>query len=145
MKSEINFYKEECTTYNISEKRFGLIDPGEKQKAIVDTDNEDRWEATVDNRSGETINFTAIDNCIDIFRENGDMHNRCDGMLTGAGHIIFVELKNREKNWITDAVESQLKPTIQKFKENYDISIYNKRFAYVCNKSHPQFKYSRMG
>lgn len=124
---------------------FGLIDPGSQQKVRVDFCNESLWEAVVDNRSGKSLNFTAIDNCIDIYREDGNMDNRCDGMLTGVGYIIFVELKNVEKkNWITEAVEKQLQPTIDKFIANHDISAYRKKFAYVCNRSHPQFKSSRM-
>lgn len=145
MSERINFYKEDCTTQNITEPKFGLIDPGAQQKVRVDFCNDSLWEAVVDNRSGKPLNFTAIDNCIDIYREDGNMDNRCDGMLTGAGYIVFVELKNVEKrSWITDSVDRQLQPTIEKFIANHDISGFKKKFAYVCNKSHPQFKSSRM-
>lgn len=50
----------------------------------------------------------------------------------------------KKKNWITDAVEKQLQPTIEKFISNHDITVYRKKFAYVCNRSHPQFKSSRL-
>lgn len=145
MSEGINFYREECVTQNITEPKFGLIDPGEHQPARVDFGDEALWEAVVDNRSGKPLNFIAIDNCIDIYREDGNMDNKCDGMLTGAGYIVFVELKNVEKkSWITDAVEKQLQPTIEKFIANHNISVYRKKFAYVCNRAQPQFKSSRM-
>lgn len=141
---DINFFTEECQTENIMAERFGICDPGKGGKAFVDYNNEDSWVAIVENKSGEPINFTAIDNCVEIYREDGNMDNRCDAMITGAGHIIFIELKNQEKDWIQHAVDEQLQTTITHFRANHPIDHYRKRSAYACNKRHPQFQYSHM-
>ncbi len=72
------------------------------------------------------------------------MDFRCDAMLTGAGYIIFIELKDQMGNWINHAVNDQLQTTIDHFKSNNDIYQYPKRLAYACNKRHPRFQYSNM-
>ncbi len=141
---KVDFFIPACQTLNISAPVFGLSDPQDGGPAYVDLVNSDIWVAEVDNRSDQPLNFTAVDNCIDIFREDGQMDNRCDGILTGGDYIIFVELKDQRGEWIQHAVENQLKTTIRYFKENYDIARYKKRFAYACNRRHPQFQYSHM-
>lgn len=140
----IDFFVPACQTLNISAPIFGLTDPQDGGPAYVNLSNPSLWVAKVENRSNRPLNFTAVDNCIEIFREDGQMDNRCDGILTSEEYLIFVELKDQREEWIQHAVENQLKTTIKYFKENYDISRYSKRFAYACNKRHPQFQYSHM-
>ncbi|NJO14694.1 MAG: hypothetical protein HC877_02815 [Thioploca sp.] len=66
------------------------------------------------------------------------MERRCDGMLTYTDNIIFVELKNQRKNWISDAVE-QLKITIECFTKHHDLNLFKRKRAFACNKKHPNF------
>ena len=141
---KVDFFVEECRTDNISSPRFGICDPGNHLPACVSHDNEDTWVAVVENQSGKAINFTAIDNCIEIRRENGEMDNRCDAMLTNPDTIIFIELKVQDKDWIHHAVNVQLQSTIDHFKANHAIEKFRRRIAYACNRRHPQFQYSRM-
>lgn len=138
----IDFFQPQCTTVNVTARHFGICDPQDGGKAFVDYDDYDSWIAVVRNDSGEALNFTAIDNCIDIRRENGDMENRCDALLTGPHHIIFVELKDVNSDWIQHAVHDQLQTTIDIFKQHHPIQKYSKRFAYACNKQHPRFQVS---
>ncbi len=141
---KIDFFIPACQTSNISDLVFGITDPQDGGPAYIDLSNPQVWIAEVENRSKKTLNFTAVDNCIDIYRTDGQMDNRCDGILTGEDYLIFIELKDQRSEWIQHAVENQLKTTIRYFAQNYDISKYKKRFAYVCNKRHPQFQYSHM-
>lgn len=144
MDMPIDFFIEPCQTANIRAERFGICDPQDGGKAYVDFDHEEDWVAVVENRSGEPLNFTAIDNCIEILRPDGSMDNRCDAMLTGAGQIVFIELKIQKSDWIQHAVNDQLQTTIDHFRDNHSLDAYRKRSAYACNKSHPYFHHSNM-
>lgn len=141
---KIDFDKPSCQTAGILHPVFGLVDPQDKGPAYVSISNKDEWVAEVENRSGQPLHFTAVDNCVEIMRPDGQMDYRCDGLLTGAGYLIFVELKDQRGEWIQHAVEHQLMTTIIHFKDNCDIGRYKKRYAYACNKRHPQFQYSHM-
>ena len=122
-------------------KNFGICDDEDesaKTPAYVSIDPTDKWVAIVQNRTEKPINFTAVDNCIEIRRANGDMDNRCDAILTNDEHIVFIELKvQRTSGWITHAVDEQLQTTIDHFKENCDIDKYRyKRLLFVTENFH---------
>lgn len=141
----IDFFIQACQTENITDKVFGLCDDDDnsvKTPAYISRDVNDKWIAKVNNTSGKSLNFTAIDNCVEIKRDNGDMESRCDAMLTNEDNIVFVELKTKNSDWIKGAVEDQLQTTIDYFKENHDISKYKKKRAFVCNRKHPNFQVS---
>lgn len=87
------------------------------------------------------MNFTAVDNCVVVRRDNDDMENRCDAMLSNADNLVFVELKNERQKWFPHAVE-QLQKTIYVFKQYNDVSMYKRKRAYACNVRHPNFAYS---
>lgn len=124
-----------------TEKLFGICDNQDGQKAFIDKANQDKWIATVKNDKNSEILFNAIDNCIDILRDNGKMDdNRCDGMLTYENNIVFIELKDKMKRWIPDAI-NQLKTTIEHFISNHDISVYQHKRAFAVNKQRPHFNY----
>lgn len=142
--ARIDFFIEKCQTLGITEKEFGICDnddAAEKTPAYVSFADKHKWCATVINNSGNSLNFTAVDNCIEVYIENGDIENRCDAMLSNQDYLIFIELKVVRKNWLSHAVE-QLQATIDVFKENNDISRYNKIQAFACNRKHPNFSYS---
>lgn len=141
---KVDFFIESCQTVNIIAPLFGIIDPQDGGPAYVEFSNPEIWVAIVENRSDLSLNFTAVDNCVEILRSDGQMDYRCDGILTGGDYLIFVELKDQRGEWIQHAVEKQLKTTILNFKSNCDISRYKKKYAYACNKQHPQFQYSHM-
>lgn len=141
---KINFFPEECRTDNVTAPLFGIIDGDSGCKAYVDYEHPADWEAVVKNKSGKALTFVAIDNCIEILRENGEEENRCDAMLTGNGYLVFIELKNQKEDWIRRAVTEQLETTVTLFGKNHSLEGYSKKLAYACNKRHPHFQSSKM-
>lgn len=125
----INFFEKECQE-TTDEDCFGICDLVDKTPAFISTIREEKWIAIVHNKEKTKITFTAIDNCIPIYRPNGEMESRCDGMLTYEKNIIFVELKNvkkrRNKIWREEGIE-QIKTTIQIFSSNHNLSVFEKK------------------
>ena len=137
------FAEEEC----VEDSLFGICDdPDESAKtpAYVNRDikQQEQWGARVINKSDSSVAFNAIDNKIEITRDDGNTENRCDAMLHNDKCLVFVELKSQMRNWIKYAVEIQLATTIRIFKENHDITKFHKPVAYVCNTQHPCFSVS---
>lgn len=140
----IDFFEGET---EINSEFFGICDnpdTGVKTPAYIDSDigNENKWIAVVNNHSKAPVYFNPIDNNIEIKREDGEMENRCDALLHNNYWIAFIELKAQRRNWIKRAVEEQLVPTINVFKQNHDISRFKHRYAYACNRLKPKFSYS---
>ena len=104
----------------------------------------------VENEELKEIHFIAIDNCIDIWRDEvrKEMDNRCDGMLWYEATIVFVELKDREskkdKNAWVEEGEKQLKRTIEYFEKTEQSGKFTEKRAYIANKAHPKFKGSQL-
>lgn len=146
MNDNIDFFIPKCQTNNITETSFGICDDPDKlvkTPAYVSFSKDKEWTAVVKNISGNAVNFTAIDNCVEIRRENGEMDFRCDAMLTNKDNIIFVELKDQKTyGWKKHAVNDQLQTTINRFKESHDIEHYKHKRVFVCNKKHPYFNVS---
>jgi len=135
----VDFSKPECRRIT-SAPVFGLCDDDDKLPAYLDSVNSAIWIATVINVSQKDVTFTAIDNCIEIFRENGDLESRCDVMLTSDICLYLVELKNKVSDWRSEGID-QLEATITTLK-NADSAFYfsfRKRKAYVANRRHPHF------
>ena len=147
---EIDFFKSQCQSVS-NKKRFGLCDEqNNKQPAYLDERNGAKWIAVVENEELKKIHFIAIDNCIDIWRDEvkKEMDNRCDGMLWYETSIIFVELKDRvskkDKNaWVEDG-EKQLKRTIAYFEKTEQSDKFTEKRVYIANKAHPTFKESQL-
>lgn len=122
--------------------RFGLCDDVAPVNcphtpAYIDESDEDKWTAVVANTERKTVTFYPIDNCIEILRPNGEMDNRCDGMLEYAKNLIFVELKDRKNaGWVAEGL-NQLKITILNFKAYHNADDYNSITARLCNKQRP--------
>jgi hypothetical protein len=143
----INFFDANCQSQT-NQYKFGLCDDPNKDKdpAYIDTVDCSKWIAIVENNQEIEVIFTAIDNCIEIFRSNGERENRCEGMLTYNNHIIFVELKTRKsknRDWCGDG-ENQLRKTINVFIANHDLAIYKSKKAYIANNKKPNFQSSQM-
>jgi len=142
----INFCKIECQTIT-DKKRFGIYDAEDKSPAILKYDDEDSWNATVINNNCKNLLFTAIDNCIEIRRANGDMDNRCDCMLTYEETLLLIELKNKRDSWQSEGL-FQIEATIKQM-INENIQFYNqfkKRKAIVANRKNqfPSFQESNI-
>jgi hypothetical protein len=141
----INFFDTNCQSQT-NQPKFGLCDdpPPSKDPAYININDSRKWIAIVENNQEINVIFTAIDNCIQIFRSDGKMDNRCDGMLTYNNNIIFVELKERKYTnsvWIDDG-EKQLRKIISVFINNHDLQIFKSKKAYIANSKKPQFQYS---
>lgn len=124
--------------------RFGLCDDVAlincpKTPAYIDESSEEKWTAVVSNTHLETATFYPIDNCIEIRRPNGEMDNRCDGLLKYNNNLIFVELKDRcsTHKWIADGLK-QLKITINNFKAHHNANAFASISAQLCNKQRPR-------
>ena len=133
----IDFFEARCQS-NTMATLFGVCDNQAGSPAFIDMLDQNIWIAKVINDSGTEITLTAIDNCINILRADGSMDRRCDAMLTYTDNIVFVELKDQNKAWITDAVE-QIETTIINFINNHDITVFRHKRAFTANKQHPQF------
>jgi len=135
----VNFFDSNCQEPPIDKPLFGICDNQNGERAYTDITDQNKWIATVENNNQVAIIFTAIDHCIEIRGENGDMDKRCDGMITYPDNIVFIELKDKEASWISDAI-NQLEVTINHFIANHDLNIYKHKRAFACNKRHPRFQ-----
>ena len=134
----INYFLN-CKTES-KKKKFGLCDdqPPISNPAYIDETNPLKWIGIVNNSLEKDICFNAIDNCIDIRRPDNSMESRCDGVLSYQKNLVFVELKEREGGqWLKKGRE-QLTATINRFKQECDITQYTSLKGYVCNNLRPQ-------
>jgi hypothetical protein len=144
----IDFKVATCQTVS-NKNEFGLCDdpPPVRKPAYIDENDGRKWIEVVvnDDRYHYAVTFTAIDNCIDIRRDDGTMDKRCDGVLTYDSNVIFVELKARGalgSAWVKDA-ESQLRTTISYFEKTEYAEEFSQKRAYIANSEHPRFKVSQ--
>lgn len=139
----VDFNEKKCQTAS-KRKIFGICDdpPPAKKPAYIDEINGSNWIAVVENEHQYPVTFTAIDNCIEILKEDGKMKQRCDGMLTYNSTVIFVELKDRDaqRNAWVEAAIPQLKSSIKSFEDTLTSENYEKKLAYISNKQNPKFK-----
>lgn len=142
---EIDFFSKDIFRESPrTDSLFGIndaIEEGEKEgRAYTTTSKEKKWNATVENKENKTVTFQPLDHNIEARDKNGNQYSLCDGMLftEGYGEIIFVELKNRSKDWVKENI-GQLKSTISLFVSNHDYQKWRKRTAYASNNRHPQF------
>ena len=139
----INFFEANCQTI-IKAVEFGLCDdppPPSNVPAYIDTVNPSKWIAVVKNKNQISVTFTAIDGCIMIKRPNGEDSKRCDAMLTYENKIIFVELKESNREESFDGCIGQLIETISFFSQNYPLNQYQRKTAHIANKLKPNFQF----
>jgi len=138
----IDFFRVQCQRPT-RETRFGLFDAEDNTPAKILYADEPSWNATVLNNDQKEILFTAIDNCIDIWRNQNEMESRCDAMMTYESNLLFIELKNRRNTWQEEGL-SQIESTIKGMIEEQNVFYYsfNKRKAIVANARHqfPHFQ-----
>lgn len=129
-----------------SSKKFGICDKPAPSiiPAYINEDTPSTWIGIVNNPNKFEVTFNAIDNCLEIFRENGSRDKKCDGLLSYENNLIFVELKERaSRNWLMTG-KKQLTATIKRFKQEHDTSKFDSIKASICNKLKPQFKYGNL-
>jgi hypothetical protein len=119
---------------------FGLCDDGNNTKAYSNSDNSDKWIATVVNENKRNIRFTPIDNNIIVYKENSTDHESlCDGMLTFTDTLYFAELKDKKDRWMSEG-KQQLISTIKIFNENHPCTPFKHKKAFICNKRYHHFQ-----
>ena len=135
----MNFFEPACQEPPRTDAKFGICDDREGLPAYTNHLETSRWTATVVNLDPPiALTFTAIDKCvIQDHEETG--RGRCDGMLISANHLYFIELKDQQANWIPHAIE-QLESTIQYFLAHHDLSAFQHKKAFACNRKHPRFQ-----
>ena len=114
--------------------------PVKELPAFIDYDNKKEWNAVIESLGRNDFNFIAIDNNIPYYDKNGNEKNRCDAIIWTESTIVFIELKNQQKDWFEEAV-FQLKSTINFFDEVDGLEKFKFKKAYACNKAHPYFNY----
>ncbi len=136
----INFFNTNCKESAKKEKLFGICDDQNGTKAYTDITDDTKWIAKVINESEIYVTFTAIDNCICIYKpDSNDKESSCDGMLTFTQNLYLIELKKQGTGgWIADA-KAQLENTIKLISINNDLSSFRYKKAFACNKKHPYF------
>lgn len=136
----VNFFETQCKEESRNIKQFGICDDQNGTKAYTDILNRTIWIAEVKNDNEIDVIFTAIDNCIIVFKEGTkDEESSCDGMLTFSQSLFLVELKKQGTGgWISDA-KRQLENTIKLISKNHDLSNFRYKKAFACNRKHPSF------
>lgn len=118
--------------------KFGLCDDEKATPARISYNTKEKWNATVINQNNTDIVFIAVDHCILKLDKNGNRISSCDCILSYPLNIIFVELKNKGSDWISEGIR-QLRSSIKLYKDHANISSFRKRRAVVANRKHPSF------
>ena len=126
----------------VSAARFGIIDL-EPYACTTFSMPDSKWGAVVSNQDCTVVQFIPVDHNIPFVDANGDMMQRCDGMLYDLNHtyVAFIELKDRMADWVSEAI-AQLESTVRVFVDNHGNVALGHRFAYACNVRHPYFSQS---
>lgn len=125
---------------------FGLCDDsppvGPGQPAYVEESNPARWIARVENPTStpRTITFKPVDHCIQAFQPDGSLERSCDGMLIQGRTVAFVELKEKNRDWLQDGAE-QLGLTIAQFRYSHGADFFLIWRAHLANSRKPHFQY----
>jgi len=137
----VNFFESTCREASKTESEFGICDDQNQTKAYTLTTNKNKWIATVKNDNNKSVSFTAIDNCILVYKEGTkDKESTCDGMLNFTDSLYLVELKDKgHSGWKAEAV-SQLENTIRLINEHHNLDTVKYKKAYACNKKFPVFR-----
>ena len=136
----INFFNNQCKELPKTDKTIGICDDQDGKRAYTDSTDPSKWLATIKNENQLSISFTAIDNCMNIIKEESkNRESTCDGMLTFSDSLFLVELKKqRTGGWISDAI-GQLENTIKILLSNHNLEAYKYKKAFACNRRHPRF------
>lgn len=136
----VNFLESDCKEPARTDNLFGICDDQDGSKAYTSITDNTNWIARVINNMDLTISFTAIDNCIIVFKEGTkDKESTCDGMLIFQDSLYLVELKIQGTGGWLPIAKGQLENTIKLLHTNHNLSAFKYKKAYACNKKHPNF------
>ena len=126
-----------------TDTEFGIGDDGRMSFTTIE---EKDTITVVKNPAGISLQFVPVDHNIPIKNESGGEASLCDAMIytpfaIERKDIYFIELKDRSKNWISEALD-QLKSTIHYFSQQYPNELFRFRTATASNKQRPFFDYS---
>ena len=143
----VDFFTSGCQS-TLNDKLFGLCDdpPPANTPAYTCITHSTKWIAKVTNDKKFDVLFVAIDKCLNLRKPSGHMDSSCDAMIVYNNKIVFVELKECDDNknaWIKKA-DSQLRNTIEHFKQNHSLMNYSDKKAYIANNKHPNFRSTQM-
>jgi len=119
-----------------NERRFGICDDKPHQRAYIKIEHDLSWIAVIKNNGRQIVTFTAIDNCIEFNKGNGKKESRCEGVLTYAETIIFIDAKERKgdaKTWAKDA-DKQLRSTIALIESKVNLDAFTEKKAAITNR-----------
>lgn len=135
----VDFFETECKEIARTDDTFGICDDDNGEKAYTTIEDRNKWIAIVKNNTQKNVSFTAIDNCIEVFKKGtSNQESTCDGMLTFEETIYLIELKNQKSNWMNKAIQ-QLENTIKLILKHHDLTDFKYKKAFACNKNHPRF------
>lgn len=129
----IDFFKAKCCS-KTSEPIFGIYDAPPATLSFV---NAEKWNVKIDNENLKEITHTAIDQCLDIHKSEGE---RCESVIFYDDIITFIELKDRAGGRWAGKARDQLKNTINLFKRDVGVSEYKKLYGHIANRQRPIFK-----
>ena len=133
---KVNFFAQEHRKEPVKQDELlGICDPEGESPAYTTTEHgDDKWCAVIENKQRKMFQFIAIDKNIEILRSDGNLENRCDGMIYVAAsrELCFVELKDDRVGYISNA-KSQLLKTLKCFLTNVFITVHFYELLFLCN------------
>ena len=103
----------------------------EPVKVVLDKQNLDYKYIVVDNALHQTLEFTPVDNKIEIKKEDGNTDSVCDALVTSDKRLSFIEIKDWRQGWKSKAKE-QCGNTLKHFSAAHPEDKRRKQ-AYLCN------------
>lgn len=132
----VDFFDPQWYAEHTSERLFFIYDKEDGSCAKLSTDEADQsTSVNVHNPSIKDILFLPVDHNLNIRKENSDdWDSTCDYLLTvnEKEHLIFGEIKTGRKGWASEGMK-QVKHTVEVFRANHDIALWNHCRAYVSN------------
>jgi hypothetical protein len=124
----------------INNKTFGIsdIDSSPKRPCVIDENlnNKENWGVSITNKDNKKLTINGIDCCISILKEDNTKDNICDACIRYDNTIIFIEIKDKARNWFEQAAQ-QLISTIKHFEKENALITYTTKHAYIANKKRP--------
>ncbi|MDR0412921.1 MAG: hypothetical protein LBH61_03860 [Dysgonamonadaceae bacterium] len=133
------------TCFERKTDRFGIFDDTNQPTKPVKIVAFDDGIAKIENASSLSVYFVPLDNNIKCLRPDGNAESQCDALLIclrpgNKYDFYFVELKEVRADWITGGI-NQLKTTILRFQDRYNLSCLSKKAAYLANRKHPDYHF----
>ena len=134
----VDFFAPDLVAYETEEPLFFLSDKSGNDKVVEFSLDmlEQPVSVNVKNEERRQVKVVPVDHNVKAFREGTrDMESLCDYLMTvdDTAQLIFGEIKTGRKSWASDGAK-QISNTLRIFKQNHDLSRWNKCKAYVSNR-----------